>query len=135
MGRPRTTLGAIRLVRIRFSTLLRTIIKVLLADVRDLCRALQAHPNGQEPCEAGSLTIPLGRSCIRPGTRLHRDHQQRRPTMTNAKPTAVEHYRDEGRRAARSGRSKSDNPYSYITESLAAYVWDEGFDEVAGDRK
>ena len=34
---------------------------------------------------------------------------------------------EEGRKAREKGKSKDDNPYSFITETVQAYAWDEGF--------
>lgn len=36
-------------------------------------------------------------------------------------------YIEEGRRAARDGKQSFENPYNYITETHAAYAWEEGF--------
>ena len=37
------------------------------------------------------------------------------------------HAAEEGRKARLAGAEKFDNPYSFITETLQAYAWEEGY--------
>ena len=36
-------------------------------------------------------------------------------------------YVNEGAKARKDGKANWENPYSYMTETLAAYAWDEGY--------
>lgn len=40
-------------------------------------------------------------------------------------------YTNEGAKARKDGKESWENPYSYMTETLAAYAWDEGFKKAA----
>ena len=36
-------------------------------------------------------------------------------------------YVEEGAKARAAGKESFDNPYSFITETMAAYAWEEGY--------